>query len=120
MQFYDIWTSYNAIGKEKYKTDWQKYYNDAIIKKIPYPELDDRRFKRETLALEWAWTKAGKPYYQVWPGVIDEFIRTRIDIDAELLKPPHDVFAIKIPKLEEPILSYKYEGRLYYIESILV
>jgi len=120
MQFYDIWTSYNVIGKKLYGRDWKRYYQDAIFKKKPIEELDKGRFHREALSIEYAWIEAHKPYYQIWPGVADEFIKTRIDIDCSLLKSPHQVFAIKMPILDAPILSFKYQDKTSIVESMVI
>lgn len=118
MHFHEVWTSYSAIGKNRFKRDWKRYYEFACFSNLPYPELDERKFSRESLLIEYAWYKKDKPYYQIWPGVIDEFINTRIDIDTELLKVPHDVFAIKLPKTN--ILNFTYNGILSNIDTLLV
>jgi hypothetical protein len=121
MQFYPIWLSYDSIGKERYGKDWYKYYTDALIKKIPMSELDNNRFTRESLRWEFEWIKAHKPYYQIWPGVADEFIKTRIDINTSLLKAPHNIFGIRLPVLDTPLLSFEYpNNRIATIECIMV
>ena len=82
--------------------------------------LDELGFEPDKMQNEWMWIKAHKPYYKVWPGIFDEFIATRMDIDAELLKPPHQQFAIYLPKTEDPLLSYETQGTTYYLSTILV
>lgn len=121
MQFYPVWTSYDCIGKKIYGQDWYRYFKEALDKRVPIYELDKNRFSRESLVWEREWFKAHKPYYQIWPGVADEFIKTRIDISTSLLKAPHYVFGIKLPILDTPLLSFEYPGgRVATVESILV
>jgi len=66
------------------------------------------------------WFENGRPYYKIYSAVMDQFLKTRIDISGDLLRVPHQCFAIRLPNLDHPYLSWQYKGTLYYVKSILV
>jgi len=123
MQFYKVWNTWDAIGKNKeyYKLrGWKRYYTDMLNGK-PLDEIDNF-VNRKQLPMEYLWFMEGKVYYKIWPGVLDEFIKTRIDIDSELLRPAHKVFAIRLPKMEESleVLNFKFQDKMAHVQTLLV
>jgi hypothetical protein len=122
MQFYPVHTLFRRYAKEY-------GYNFREVKRFYKDVLDNHssgRFKftqwysAYNIIIEQGWYEARQPYYNIWPGVIDEFIKTRIDIDCELLKPPHECFVVRLPKLEEPIFTFNFKGKEAHIEHIMV
>jgi len=133
MQFYDVFTNYREFGKcLGYSRNPKGFYKD-IRKEINHKNLMDNQLLKNSkfnfilenqkpinFIMEGAWYENHMVYYNIWPGVFDTFIKTRIDIKAELLKYAHPCFAIRLPKMEEPILSFDYQDRKAWIESLIV
>lgn len=125
MQFNELFIIYQAVKKywaagDKWK-NWKVFYLDAIANKLVDKTKNiNHPLSAEKMLMEYMWLKEGKPYYKIWPGIFDEFIRTRIDIKSDLVKPPHAAFAILFPKLEEPVLSFYSGETLYHARAILI
>jgi hypothetical protein len=127
MQFFEANTAYNLFRKEYGYKDPRAFYKDVIAeaqrckdgagepKFFFIPHINFR-----SLTMEACWYEKQMPYYKIWPGVFDTFVKTRLDIKAELLKYPHNAFVIKLPKTTEPLISFYYQGHLANIESIMV
>ena len=123
MQFNELFIVYQATKKywsgQDNMPNWKSFYIDGIKNQISAKTIN-HSFSPERMMMEYMWLKEGRPYYKIWPGVFDEFIRTRIDINSDLVKPPHAAFAILFPKLKEPILSFYSGGELYHARAVLV
>ena len=56
------------------------------------------------LVAEKQWEQQRRPYYRLYPGVIDAFLHTRLDLPRRLLVPPRDglkplpTMAVCLPK----------------------
>lgn len=129
MRFYDVWTIYKEFGKKYgYSLNPNQFYRNVVneymrLKKEPNtpPRFDFIPYLSFHNAVsEQQWYKNNMPYYNVWPGVFDTFIKTRLDIKAKLLKFAHPSFAIRIPIMDEPLLSFKYQGYNAWIESLII
>lgn len=129
MQFYDVWTTYKEFGKIfGYNRDPLRFYNDVVkdyhklrIKEIENPHFFFTKFVcLENILEEQKWYKNHMPYYKVWAGVFDTFIKTRIDIKTKLLKFAHPTFAILLPNITPPILTFYYKNNLAWVESIII
>ncbi len=128
MKFFDVWTTYKHFGKELgYKRDQENFYRDIrqayIDKQQGIPSKFDYIISHqnaENVFIEGAWYACHMPYYNVWPGVFDTFIKTRLDIKAELLRFAHSCFAIRLPRTEEPILSFNFQDKPAWIESFII
>lgn len=127
MEFYNYKTTYELVKKEckkdreAFSETWHDFYN-RIIDKFKNADLRTAEYSMRITAIdEFQWLKSGKPYYQIWPAVADEFLKTRLDIKCSFLKTPHKVFLIKLPILDNPLLSFKLEdGNIGYIKTINV
>lgn len=51
------------------------------------------------------WYKCGKPYYRVYPNVIDMLTRVKIDIPCDALQLPFEVLTIHLPKTDHRLIS---------------
>ena len=124
MQFFDIWTNYKRFGKElDYHKTPKLFYKDLInsCSKLNSKFNYFAKFQSNyVFPMEDIWYKCGMPYYNVWPGVIDTLIKTRLDIKAGLLRFSHLCFSIRLPKTEEPILSFDHQGEKAIIEEIMI
>lgn len=127
MEFYEVNTAYDLFKKEYGYKDPKAFYKDVIAEanrwKISGGEprfffIPHINFR--ALTIEACWYEKRMPYYKIWPGVFDTFIKTRLDIKAELLKFPHNAFAIRLPKTTEPLLSFDYQGYVAVIKSIII
>jgi len=68
---------------------------------------------------EMAWYAEGKPYYKIYPQMIDEFIRTPIAIPCDMLHCAHTAFEIRLPKTP-PIIDFKVGDQQWQVTNILV
>jgi len=127
MEFYSIETGYSQAKRNKNinmnVSGWESFYKDSdniLLTKKDIP-FDIRRTLYLINSIEKRWYFYKKAYYQIWPGVIDAFLKTRLDIKCGLIKFPHKCFAIKLPEIDIPILTFKKEdGRKGFIQSIIV
>lgn len=121
MKFCDVRTTYEYYKSLGHKDlQYNQLYDlllDNFLKEFPDNHPHKARSINQLMS-ERHWYNLGCPYYKIYPAVIDQFIKTDINIDAALLKPPHSSFVIKLP--EEPILSFRDKDRNYYVRTILV
>jgi len=122
MNFNDWETSYSLRSKED-KRDWFTFHHEAIIKyesqfQNDNSVMDQNVFDYEVMLMEANWYAEGKPYYKIYPQIVDEFIRTPINISCSLLMAAHESFLIRLPK--EPLLDFRINGQHYQVKSILV
>ena len=127
MDFHEIWTYYEWFKKASKGSDkdkgWRQFYSEAAERFLLEQLKDDNQrgltIGTNHLLSERSWHLEGKPYYKVWPAIIDSFVRTRIDINANLLNVPHGCFGIRLPK-DEKILSFTHGDMEYAVKTILV
>jgi len=126
MQFFEVETAYRLHRKDYGYKDGLQFYKDALIDAEAGRHTGNYKFdffnqvNSSSVMVDSWWESAKKPYYKIWPGVFDTFIKTRLDIKAELLRFPHDVYAILLPKTDEPLLSFDVNDGLSVVESIIV
>jgi hypothetical protein len=72
-------------------------------------------YEREVLDGEYKWNKASKPYYKVYPCVVDALCRLKLDIKYEAPEVPEGALCIRFAEENEP--STKKGSK---ISSILV
>lgn len=129
MQFYDVWTNYKEFGKKYgYARNPLRFYDEVLkeygkldMGEIEYLKFPFIRFTHYmNMVAEQNWYKNHMPYYKVWPGIFDTFIKTRIDIKTKLLNFSHNTFAIRLPIIDEPILTFNYMGNKAWVESIII
>jgi hypothetical protein len=129
MQFHEpflMWRALKKIDKEEFRhTSWEKFYSERIAYALAHKnEFVDRGHtygsEAQSLSSEAHWLKEGCPYYKIWPGVFDQFVSTRMDIDTKFLKPPHKTFSICFPKIDKPLLSFKVHDAYFSVTSITV
>jgi hypothetical protein len=126
MQFYEISTVYNLFRKEYGYKDPMTFYNDVIRDYRDVQRGSSPKFGFQShiqlifIVMEKCWYNLRMPYYKIWPGVFDSFIKTRLDIKANLLRFPHEIFTIKLPKTDDGILTFDFNGAKATVESIMV
>lgn len=122
MEFYEpfiMWRAFKKIDKEAYQNvSWRDFYSKHISWSLV--SKGSSTMECNSLSFEQDWLREGCPYYKIWPGVFDQFVSTRMDIDTKFLKPPHESFAIYFPKLEEPLLSFKIKEEVFFVRAIIV
>lgn len=130
MQFFDTWTPFSAFGKDYgYANEPLKFYHAALAERKMYEENSHttvvtlpttKTTNHFALMADLGWYQARKPYYKIWPGVFDAFIKTPLDVDAELLMFSHQAFAIQLPRTDPPMLNWKMGDHNAWIEGLLV
>lgn len=122
MDFFELTTIYDwERCFYKIKDPWKDFYKARTLEAARiYDQTRDHAalIGVNQLISESRWYHEGKPYYKVWPQIVDEFIRTPIDINSNLLHPPHDAFLIRLPK--DPILSFDTPEGSHCVQTILV
>lgn len=103
------------------KPPWRQFYRDTH--RVMSEEIARNRTAAMVLSYnhmiaEEEWYEHGKPYYKVWPAMVDGFIGTRLDISADLLRAPHPAFVICLPT--DPMLDFTFNGQSYAVKSIMV
>ncbi|MCD6436170.1 MAG: hypothetical protein J7L15_07260 [Clostridiales bacterium] len=126
MQFYEqftMWRSLKRASKKEYKTStWEDFYSreiNTILSSNSEISKNERAYSN-SLIMEKSWFAEGCPYYKLWPGVFDQFISTRLDIDTQYLKAPHKSFSIYFPDIEESILNFTASDGTFFVNSILI
>ena len=56
--------------------------------------------------------KRGRPYYQIYPEVFEAVSNTTLDLDIEDWKVPFDIFEIRVPKTEKPLIPIQKNSSL--------
>jgi hypothetical protein len=127
MQFYDVETAYKLFRKEYGYKDPAIFYKDVYQDYLSFMKGNKNpRFyfvpyiSFPAIISEQCWYQERMPYYKIWAGVFDTFIKTRIDIKARLLKFPHQTFSILLPKTKEGLLTFDFNGKLATVQSITV
>jgi len=128
MQFFEVETAYNLFRKRYGYKDPIAFYKDVVkdyMDVMAARQAEPKFFffpyiSFPIIITEQAWYQEHMPYYKVWPGVFDTFVKTRLDIKAELLRFPHEAFSILLPKTDEPILSFDFNGSLATVQTITV
>lgn len=69
--------------------------------------------------LELQWTRAHRPYYNVYPGIIPCLTRLKLSIDSGLIKCPLPVVCIRLPVKQNPF-EFKFQGEQYRVKNILL
>ena len=127
MQFYDVETTYYSFKKVYDHNDPEQFHRavneDYHLRfkkgKEPYFHFL-KHVNAQSIAVDNAWYRAKMPYYKIWPGVFDTFIKTRLDIKADMLRFPHESFAILFPKTDDGMLTFNIYGKKTVVESIIV
>jgi hypothetical protein len=126
MQFYEVETLYRTHRKDLGYKDSHRFYTHIIThfeawQRQELPPMDwYQNCSLNQLLVEALWHMERMPYYKIWAGVFDAFIKTRLDIDSSLVKLPHECFAIRLPKTDEPILSFDFDGGTAFVKSIII
>lgn len=130
MQFHEFLTGYDHLKREHHAKigDWKKFYDESINRMLPsaLSNGDDRllsvgsmRAGYNQMVSEYLWFQAGKPYYKVWPQMLDTFVRTRMDVSCKLIGFPYQAFAIYLPQMDSG-LDFYFEDKCYNVKCILV
>jgi hypothetical protein len=121
MQFHEpflLWRGLKKVDKETYRNvSWKEFYDKQIAHSII---SQGETGNGASMSMERMWLNDGCPYYKIWPGVFDQFVSTRMDVDTQFLRSPHKSFAINFPDIEEPLLNFKIKGDTFFVTSILV
>ena len=102
MQFYDHETVFNAVRKTDRDADREKFYRAALNSGTHRMELGVKNLDAEMhlrVAAELGWEKAGKPYYNIWPGMLDMLLGLDLaKVPVPYLKMPSpDPLLIRLP-----------------------
>ena len=90
MEFYDYKTLYSMAPKECRSPD--KFYQSMYNKETDAPN-------KATLAVEYKWFRSGKPYYNIWPGIIGELLKLELeDVLCQYIQFPVTPILFKLPK----------------------
>lgn len=95
MQFYQTDTKYlkGVIGHVR-----------CIEKYSPYELTNKKATSCNFILFDDEMLRLGRPYYQIHPQVFEDVSSTTLDLDIEQWKVPFDVFEIRMPKTEKPLI----------------
>lgn len=119
MQFHEYSTAYDH-GKRMGMTEtFEQFYRGISHVFYKQAVAGDEQFRAENnrSVCEWDWHTNGKPYYRIFPAVLDMLMNVGIDLPTSVLKLPFDVFCIRLP--EEPRI-WADESQNFYIRAFLV
>jgi hypothetical protein len=127
MQFHEVPTLYSKLKKDSPYNNPGDFYRYVLKRQQMWEQGrgDDmgifQGISKEQILMEYLWYADKQPYYKIWDGVFDTFIKTRLDVEATLLKFPHRVFAIRLPKTDEGLITFKMpDGKDATIVSLLI
>lgn len=121
MQFERYISAYEEAlknGIRPREQSWEEFF-DAQIEGLHASRHDPGQIHSYNhLIMQERWYALGKPYYKVWPTMVDLFTTTRLDIPVEALRVPYEAFAIYLPS--EPILTFQDGGQDWWVHSMLI
>lgn len=92
------------------KLDATGFYNELAGRVAKSVSKMGQRWCVNTLnrmAAERQWIANQRPFYRVWPSVLDSFKRTRLDIPCSALEIPHGIISIEVPEKETRVLVFE-------------
>lgn len=67
-----------------------RQFSDAAMAQNKAAGRADRITYGAMYLMDQAWVEARRPYYSIWPGISDAFLRMKLDVPAGVLVPPID------------------------------
>lgn len=123
MQFHEYETGYVYAKKNHlpfFNPDPVQFYKDCLPLAVDGASQGfSINANIRHLRAEAAWYECGRPYYKVWPGMVDTFISTRMDVNSEHLRSPYTTFIICLPT-DPVMLDFEYEGERYWVRTVTV
>lgn len=119
MQFYEFATAYDHGKRMGIDVSHREFYSGVTDVFRSQVHSGDEQFRAEHNRgiFEWNYIDNGRPYYRVYPAVLDMLMHVGIDLPTSVLKLPFNVFCIRLP--EEPRIWVNQEKN-FYIRSFLV
>jgi hypothetical protein len=94
----DIWSCVTREHKRMMTVD--EFYHPGPGKPVVGQNMEGVRF-----ALEGSWRMVCRPYYKVWPSVLDSILKIKLDTTLSQLTIPHDVLCVRFPRSRERSIS---------------
>jgi len=127
VRFADIKTSYSENKKRFRGWNPEIFYNQ-VIDDLEKSNNDYQCQRDIDLAcIEYSWYQSQKPYYKLYPSVMDAFLETNCDVSPENIRMPHGCFVIKLPQdgvcvdlegkdsYSTPLFIYVSDGIVYSV-----
>jgi len=74
------------------------YYNDILRKSMELPRSKQNNIDTANLRSEIAWVRGGRPYYKVWPAMLDMLLESKLNIGCNYINMPFEQFVLRFPK----------------------
>jgi len=94
---------------EFYKTDAK--YSKMAMERIRHIEMNcphtmpgNQGISFNMAVIDDEMLKRGRPYYQIYPEVFEAVSNTTLDLDIDDWKVPFDIFEIRMPKTDQPLI----------------
>jgi hypothetical protein len=69
--------------------------------------------------LEHKWQESGRPYYNLWPSIIEPLCKLNLDADASLFTLPLDELLVRFPDSDANPLRWSWGGTEWQVRSVL-
>lgn len=119
MQFHDYLTAYDSGKRSGINVSYKEFYSGVTDIFRQQVKTGDEQFRAEhnRAVFEWNYLGNGRPYYRVYPAVLDMLMHVGTELPPAVLKLPFDVFCVRLP--ESPKI-WVDEAKNFYIRSFLV
>jgi len=103
------------------KPDIADFYANVLTQVSLIANDNALRISHNQVLSERFWIKHGRPFYRMWPGIIDYL--AKLDLNnipsTEISLPRHRELCIRFPK-NHPSLSFEIKGETKYARSVLM
>ncbi len=119
MKFYSYETLYSACKQAREfdaeKMPWDRWY--PMMRRLSQKMHDNVGVSQ--LSLEYNWTVAKQPYYNVWPAIIPPLLKLNLALSSAHLHPPKEELLIRLPDERNP-LKFEFRGEHYSVRCIML
>lgn len=83
-----------------------------LEKYCPYVLPEEQNMRFNSIIIDDEMLSRGRPYYQVYPEVFEAVSNTTLDLDIDDWKVPFDIFEIRLPKTDKPLIPIQPNSSL--------
>lgn len=76
---------------------WQHWPDVRPVDLQKIDKLEEGSLRRYQFECMRTWIKVGRPYFKVWPGILEEMLGANVDIDCAWIRFPFPVISILLP-----------------------
>jgi hypothetical protein len=124
---FNEWLTMLAFGRQQGGRNWKRISQLQDFTTF-YPEQiktmlrGGHKLEASSLSCEQQWHLDRRPYYDVYPGIIELLLRLKLDFPVEQLTTPVDdigTILVRLPANNNP-MSFAFDGKSHHLRAALV